>query len=234
MRLRTWTTIACGRLADPDDRGVRPDAGAIRCFWQPSGLSLCRFVHRRLRVQSLHGFWLLQRRVPFELWLWRANRPGWGGIPIGWWPLPAGLPGGQTPDDARPPATLRRHHVGPGLERPEVSSASPSHIPRRPSTPLTPPFDDNGKILWPSTIPNDPAAADSRQTAEAAVRAVVHESKSTGHASVKPVIEAKNKLSAFERKVLPEVKSKNATDGTALETFFLELDKALDAMTYVY
>jgi hypothetical protein len=104
----------------------------------------------------------------------------------------------------------------------------------RPSVPLTPPFDDNGKILWPSSIPNDPAAAESRRTAELAVRAVVHESKSTGHASVKPVIAAKNKLSAFERTVLPAVKNKNATDGAALETFFLDLDKALDALSYVY
>jgi hypothetical protein len=48
------------------------------------------------------------------------------------------------------------------------------------------------------------------------------------------VIEAKNKLSEFERRVLPEVKSKNATDGAALETFFLNLDKALDTMTYSY
>jgi hypothetical protein len=115
----------------------------------------------------------------------------------------------------------------------------PTHRARRrlhaqPSAPRTPPFDDNGQILWPSTIPNDSGAVALRRAADAAIRAVVHESKSTGHASVKPVIDAKNKLSAFERKVLPEVKAKNATDGAAIERFFVDLDNALDAMTYVY
>src|SRR5262249_37669746 len=91
-----------------------------------------------------------------------------------------------------------------------------AHRPRRrlhsqsqASAPRTPLFDANGKILWPSTIPGDPAAVELRQTAEAAVRAVVHESKSTGHASIRPVIDAKNKLAAFERKALPEVQAKN-------------------------
>ncbi|MFI5458730.1 MAG: hypothetical protein ACHRXM_25150 [Isosphaerales bacterium] len=104
----------------------------------------------------------------------------------------------------------------------------------QPSTPRARQFDDNGKIAWPSTIPHDPAAARLRRTAEEAVTAVVHESKSTGHASVRPVIDAKNKLSAFERKVLPEVKTKNAAAGAALEGFFFNLDRALDALTYTY
>lgn len=52
--------------------------------------------------------------------------------------------------------------------------------------------------------------------------------------SVRPVIGAKNKLTAFERKVLPAVKSRNATDGAAVELFFLDLDKVLDALTYTY
>jgi hypothetical protein len=103
-----------------------------------------------------------------------------------------------------------------------------------PSVPRTSLFDDHGKVIWPSTIPNDPAAAELRQAADAAVQAVVREWKSTGHGSVRPVIDAKNKLSAFERKVLPVVKSKNTTDGAALEAFFLDLDKSLDVMTYTY
>ena len=73
-----------------------------------------------------------------------------------------------------------------------------------------------------------------RRSAEGAVQTVVAESKSTGHASIGPVIDAKNKLSAFEREVLPKVKTKNASDGAAVENFFFALDKALDAMTYVY
>jgi hypothetical protein len=107
-------------------------------------------------------------------------------------------------------------------------------IRHRPIAPSTPSFDGDGKILWPSTIPADPAAVELRQAAEAAVQAVVRESKSTGHASIRPVIDAKNKLSAFERKVLPGVKTRNHTDGDALEAFFVDLDRSLDALTYVY
>jgi hypothetical protein len=116
---------------------------------------------------------------------------------------------------------------------------SPSHRRARRSQadqgpPRSPPYDDSGKILWPSTIPDDEAATALKRPAEEAVRAVVREFKDTGHGSVRPVINAKNKLSAFERKVLPEVKAKNVTDGAALETFFYDLDKALDSMTYTY
>jgi hypothetical protein len=46
------------------------------------------------------------------------------------------------------------------------------------------------------------------------------------------VIDAKNKLTALEHKVLPDVKHKNATEGAAIETFFLHLDKALDVLTF--
>jgi hypothetical protein len=120
----------------------------------------------------------------------------------------------------------------PGWNAPAHRARRRLHV--RPSASSTPPFDNDGKIVWPSTIPDDPAAAGLRRVAEEAVRTVVHESKSTGHASVRPVIDAKNKLSAFEHKVLPTVKSRNATDGAALETFFLDLDKALDVLTYTY
>jgi hypothetical protein len=95
-------------------------------------------------------------------------------------------------------------------------------------------FDNSGKILWPSTIPNDSSVATLRHSAEEAVRTVVRESKSTGHASVRPVIDAKNKLEAFERKALPIVRTRNATDGASLEAFFFNLDKALDALTYTF
>ena len=102
----------------------------------------------------------------------------------------------------------------------------PVHRPRRrlhsqASAPRIQPFDADGKIVWPSTVPDDPAAAKLRQAAEEAVRNVVHESKSTGHGSVRAVIDAKNKLSAFENKVLPEVKTKNTTDGAGAPVLLL-------------
>ena len=94
------------------------------------------------------------------------------------------------------------------------------------------PFNELGKIAWPSTISNDSATEKLRHNAEDAVRTVVRESKSTGHGSVRLVVEAKNKLSTFEHQVLPGVKSKNQTDGSAVEAFFYDLDKALDVLTY--
>jgi hypothetical protein len=48
------------------------------------------------------------------------------------------------------------------------------------------------------------------------------------------VIDAKKKLSEFEHKVLPAVRTKNSTDGAALDTFFRDMDRALDALTYTY
>ena len=104
----------------------------------------------------------------------------------------------------------------------------------RPAPPRAALFDNSGQVKWPSSIPKDPAVVATREAAEAAVRTVVLESQSTGHASVRPVVDAKNKLSEFERQALPEVRAKNTTDANGLETFILDLDKALDAMTYVY
>jgi hypothetical protein len=48
------------------------------------------------------------------------------------------------------------------------------------------------------------------------------------------VVDARNKLSAFERVALLEVKAKNATDAAVLEGFFLYLDRALGALTDTY
>ena len=39
-------------------------------------------------------------------------------------------------------------------------------------------------------------------------------------------------LAEFEHQVLPAVRTKNSTDGAALDTFFRDTDRALDALTY--
>ena len=128
-----------------------------------------------------------------------------------------------------------RIHSHPSGSHAGTSQASPSNAGSlHASGSHAPAFDDNGKIVWPSTIPDDSATAGLRHAAEAAVKDAVHESKTTGHGSVKMVVDAKNKLSAYEDKVLPAVRAKNSTDGAALENFFVDLDSALDAMTYVF
>jgi hypothetical protein len=96
------------------------------------------------------------------------------------------------------------------------------------SDPPIPRYDHNGKILWPGLVLDDPASAGLRREAETAFQAVFRESKSTGHASIRPVIDAKNKLSAYERKILPNIKGRRVADGDALERFFVDLDRSLD------
>jgi hypothetical protein len=104
----------------------------------------------------------------------------------------------------------------------------------QPSIPRAHLMDENGTIRWPSALPNDPSLTQARQAAEAAVRTVVQESKTTGHASIRPVIDAKNQLTAFAEKALPLVKVKNAADADALDAFFSQLGKALDTMALSY
>jgi hypothetical protein len=105
---------------------------------------------------------------------------------------------------------------------------------RRSIEPPVPTLDRDGNILWPATIHDDPTSAALRKEAEAAVGAVVRESKSTGHASIRPVIDAKTRLSAYERKILPGIKGRNVNDGDNLERFFVDLNRSLDAMNAVF
>ena len=104
------------------------------------------------------------------------------------------------------------------------------HVRRRSLDPPYPRYDRNGNILWPRTIHDDATSTPLRREAEDAFLAAFRESKSTGHASIRPVIAAKDKLSAYERKVLPAVKGQSVSDGDALEAFFVDLNRSLDLM----
>jgi hypothetical protein len=95
-------------------------------------------------------------------------------------------------------------------------------------------MDDHGAIRWPGALPDDPSLAQPRQAAEAAVKAVVQESKAKGHASIRPVIDAKKKLKAFAQAAIPPVKVKNGADADALDAFFSHLGKTLDTMALAY
>jgi len=100
----------------------------------------------------------------------------------------------------------------------------------RPSVSREQVLDGNAKILWPSATPDDSAVAGTRRVVEEAVQTVVREGKSTGHASIRQVVDAKNKLVAFSRKALPQVRAKNAADSAGLEIFIVELGKTLETM----
>ena len=93
-------------------------------------------------------------------------------------------------------------------------------------------LDRDGKILWPSTIPTDPSAVAARGRQRRRPHRL-QESNSTGHASVRPVADAKNKLTVFAAG-MPEIRAKNATDAAILDTFIFDLENALDALTYTY
>jgi hypothetical protein len=100
--------------------------------------------------------------------------------------------------------------------------------------PPIPHYDRDGKILWPGMIHDDLSSGVLRREAEIAFEAVFRESKSTGHASIRPVIHAKEKLSAYERQILPGIKGRSVPDGDYLERFFVDLDRSLDAMNSVF
>jgi hypothetical protein len=171
---------------------------------------------------------------------------GYGAFPNGYAPLNGAMGSGyQGAGQLYDQAAQAAVPVAPNATRPvfDVTTATPGwYTPARrarrrlraqPNAVQALPFDDGGKIEWPKTIADLPSIAALRAAAEAAVRTVAQESKTNGHASVRGVIDAKNKLTALERKSLPEIKSKNPADASAVETFFLNLDRALDALTFM-
>jgi hypothetical protein len=100
--------------------------------------------------------------------------------------------------------------------------------------PITSLLAGDGAILWPSATPNDASVAAARKAAESAVRTVFEEHAKSGHASVRHVVEAKNKLVDFKRPALRELRVKNAADAAGLEKFVYELGKTLETMAVNY
>jgi hypothetical protein len=93
---------------------------------------------------------------------------------------------------------------------------------------------DDGTILWPSATPNDASVAETKRSAEAATRAAVRDQKAYGHASIREVVDARNKLKAFAGRALPALKARNAADADGLERFIVELQKTLATLAENY
>ncbi len=109
--------------------------------------------------------------------------------------------------------------------------SSPSPRPRpSPTVPREQLLNEDGKILWPSAAPDTPA----RRAAETAVQAVAREARDANQASIRHVIDARNKLNAYARESLASVKTRNAADAHGLETFIVELEKTLQQMAVNY
>ena len=66
------------------------------------------------------------------------------------------------------------------------------------------------------------------------MRSVVDEGKKDGHASIRHVISAKAKLTAFSRKALPELKARDSAGADRLEAFVVGLGKTLESMAAHY
>ena len=120
----------------------------------------------------------------------------------------------------------------PGWYGPPARPSRP--VAPQPSLPRSELIGDDGKVLWPSATPNDPAVAPARSAAEAAVRVVVQEQQKYGQATIRHVVDARNKLDAFAGHALPELKAKNAADEAGLERFIVELKKTLATMAVHY
>ena len=86
-------------------------------------------------------------------------------------------------------------------------------------------LDKDGKILWPSATPDDSTTSGTRRAAEDAVRGVVSAEKAHGSASVRDVVDAKKKLTAFAREALPIVSARDRAGSEGLERFIVELDE---------
>ncbi len=99
-----------------------------------------------------------------------------------------------------------------------------------PNVPRDQLLDKDGKILWPGAAPDDSATAGTRRAAEDAVRGVVSAQKTYGSATVRQVVDAKKKLTAFAREALPVVSARHRADSDVLERFIVELGKTLQTM----
>lgn len=122
----------------------------------------------------------------------------------------------------------------PGWYGPPAAARPHRPIHPRPTMASDELFRDDGTIRWPGATPSDPAAAPARQAAEDAVRVVVQESRKYDHATIRHVVDARNKLAAFAGKTLPALKARNAADADALERFIVELQKTLATLALNY
>jgi hypothetical protein len=122
----------------------------------------------------------------------------------------------------------------PGWYGPAAPPAHP-RAPAHPKVPRNQLLGDDGKVLWPVGTPDDPAVAPARRAAEEEVQTTVQDERKYGHASVRHVVESKNKLAAFERVATKELWARHANaEADRLQTFIHELGKTLETMAVNY
>ena len=63
---------------------------------------------------------------------------------------------------------------------------------------------------------------------------VVREAQDANNATIRHVLDARNKLNAYGRESLAGVKTRNAADAAGLERFIVELEKTLQTLALNY
>jgi hypothetical protein len=159
----------------------------------------------------------------------------WSGYPppgyfnrMGRYPFPPR--GAQTVVDYRP--LIRAITSLPGWNAPPArSQRQPRSLPAMPRAEL---LTADGKIQWPAETPGDSRLVPARHAAEEAVELVAREYATYGQSTIRHVMDARNRLTAFARQSLPTLKARDKAVADQLERFIVELQKDLATMTKQY
>ncbi len=142
-----------------------------------------------------------------------------------------GVPRGQqTVTDFRP--LIRAITSLPGWNGKPTTAQPPARV--LPSLSQSELLSADGKILWPGNSANETRLLPARKEAEEAVALVVREHATYGQATIRHVLDARNKLTELARQSLPSLKARNRDAADQLERFIVELQKTLATMTAHY
>jgi hypothetical protein len=90
-----------------------------------------------------------------------------------------------------------------------------------------------GKVLWPAKAPAEGELGKSRAAVEEAVKAALKETEGGGKASVRSVVEAKDRLYAYGRPALEKASTQSRQAAQGLLHFFTSLERVLDSLAGV-
>ena len=168
--------------------------------------------------------------LPGALRVSDQQRPGRVGVSGGLRAEPASVHEGSAANGDELPAADQRHHVTSRVVRARRAWACLSCREAEADGALRRLLGPGGTVRWPSAAPDGPA----RKAAEEAVKSAVAEHDKYGQATIRQVVDARNKLTEYLRESLPAVKEHNRADGDALERFVVELQKTLATLAVNY
>ena len=123
--------------------------------------------------------------------------------------------GAQTITDYRP--LIRAITSLPGWSgTPQAPHRPVRHLS---SVPMSELISADGKILWPATIANDTKLTPARGAAEESVSLVAREQATYGQATIRHVVDARNKLTEVARQSLPSLKARDRNAASQARAF---------------